>query len=197
MAKERIKKPFYRRWWFWAIAVILVIAIATGGGEDDTDLANDAGDAAPPETEEGTDAAEGEKQEETKTYKIGDAVKVGDVVFTVHGKSTANNVGGEFGQNASGTYLILDVTVKNEGKEAIMTDSSFFKLLQGDTEYNADDSATLYANEAGKGFFLEEINPNLENRGKVVFDVADAKAAYQLQVQSGFWGTETQTIDLQ
>ncbi|OAS82762.1 MULTISPECIES: DUF4352 domain-containing protein [Metabacillus] len=197
MAKERIKKPFYKRWWFWAIAVILVIAIATGGGEDDTDLANDAGDAAPPETEEGTDVTEGEKKEETKTYKIGDAVKVGDVVFTVHGKSTANNVGGEYGQNASGTYLILDVTVKNEGKEAIMTDSSFFKLLQGDTEYNADDSATLYANEAGKGFFLEEINPNLENRGKVVFDVADPKAAYKLQVQSGFWGTETQTIDLQ
>ena len=31
---EKPKKPFYKRWWVWALAVIIVGAIASGGGED-------------------------------------------------------------------------------------------------------------------------------------------------------------------
>lgn len=204
MASDQKKKPVYKRWWFWVLALLLVVGLV--GREDDNgnDVANDA---PPPENQQPTEDTNDEVKEEPKKapkeepkekiYKIGEAVKVGDVIFTVHGKSTATNVGGQFGKNSTGTYLILDVTVRNEGKEAITTGASFFKLLQGDTQYEADDSATIYANEAGKGFFFEEINPNLEKRGKIVFDVADANAAYQLQVQTGFWGTETSVIDLQ
>lgn len=32
---DEVKKPVWKRWWFWAIAVIIVIALA-GGGEDET-----------------------------------------------------------------------------------------------------------------------------------------------------------------
>ena len=33
--KEKKRKPFYKRWWVWLIAVIIIIAIATGGEDSD------------------------------------------------------------------------------------------------------------------------------------------------------------------
>ncbi|AKM19787.1 hypothetical protein GARCT_02536 [Geobacillus sp. 12AMOR1] len=31
---EKQKKPFYKRWWVWVLALIIIGAIASGGGED-------------------------------------------------------------------------------------------------------------------------------------------------------------------
>ena len=73
------------------------------------------------------------KEEETKTKaenKIGEVVKVGDVEYIVNSKSLSQNVGGEFGKNANGIYLILNVTVKNNGKKSITVTDDFFKLLK-------------------------------------------------------------------
>jgi Domain of unknown function (DUF4352) len=144
-------------------------------------------------TETATTPKEEPKKEEKKLAGIGEPLKVGDVVFTVHGTSTSNNVGGEFGQKAQGTYLIVDVTVKNEGKKAITTDSSFFKLKVGDTEYEADAGADPFVNQNGGGFFLQQVNPGVENKGKIVFDVpADVASSKDLilNVQTGVFGTE-------
>ncbi|WP_044736919.1 DUF4352 domain-containing protein [Geobacillus kaustophilus] len=199
---EKKKKPFYKRWWVWLLAVIIVGAIASGGGEDSAEPAS----TEPKKEETKTDAGKKEttkkeepKQEEKKLVGIGQPLKVGDVVFTVHGTSTANNVGGEFGQKAQGTYLIVDVAVKNEGKKAITTDSSFFKLKVGDTEYEADATADPFVNQNGSGFFLQQVNPGIENKGKIVFDVpADVANSKDLilNVQTGFFGTEQGQIKL-
>jgi hypothetical protein len=138
-------------------------------------------------------------KKEEKQYNIGDSLKVGDVVFTVKGKETASNVGGEFGQNAQGEYLILDMAVKNEGKEALTIDSSFFKITADGTEYTADGTADIFANEAGSSFFLQSVNPNIEFKGKMVFDLpADIVDAdnLKLNVQTGVFGTEQGKINL-
>lgn len=31
--EEKVKKPIYKRWWFWAIAIVVVIALASGGDD--------------------------------------------------------------------------------------------------------------------------------------------------------------------
>ena len=121
---------------------------------------------------------------------------VGDVEFTVNSISTAKNVGGEYGADAQGTYLLVNTTVKNIRNEAITTDSSFFKLLVGEKTYEADSTAGIYANP-NTGFFLEQVNPDLAATGVIVFDVSDeviSNPNLLLQVQSGFFGTETGTI---
>lgn len=66
-------------------------------------------------------------------------------------------------------------------------------------EYEADATADIYANEAGGGFFLQKINPGLEFKGKIVFDVpADVVSSKELllNVQTGFFGTEQGQIKL-
>lgn len=32
---EKVKKPFFKKWWFWAIVVVLVLAVAVGSGGSD------------------------------------------------------------------------------------------------------------------------------------------------------------------
>lgn len=204
-AKNLVKKPFYKKVWFWAL-VVFVIIIASNSGDENTpvDTANNA-DEEKIEASTETKAepkAEPKKEEkaepkvEEKVAGIGEAITVGGVEFTVHGTKTAENVGGQYGQNAQGTYLILDVTVKNVGNEAITTDSSFFQLKSGEKTFDADGTAGIYANP-DTNFFLEQVNPDLSAKGFVVFDVSDeviANTELMLQVQTGFFGTETGAI---
>src|SRR5690606_25839078 len=98
----------------------------SGGGEE----------ATPTESTSG--GTEEKAAEPEKVAGIGDELTVGDVTYTVHGRTEATNVGGEYGENAKGQYLILDVTVKNNGNEALLVDTSLFKLTSGETTYEAD-----------------------------------------------------------
>lgn len=194
MSTEKIKKPFYKKWWVWVLAIIVVIAL-TPGGEEETSK-NEASKKENDETV--ATAKEAEEVEEVVIPGIGEVVKVGDVEFTVNGTSTASNVGGQWGSDAVGTFLIADVTVTNVGNEAITADSSFFTLVVGEKKYESDSTATMQADE-GLNFFYESINPDLSKTGKVVFDVTDAVISnpeLMLQVQTGYFGTETSLIKI-
>ena len=105
---------------------------------------------------------------------------------------------------ASGKYVVLDVTYKNSGNEAVTLDASFFKLVRGEKTYESDSMASMSANQGEDGtiqnsFFLQEVNPDMEITGKVVFDLAPDVAEatdLQLQDQTGLFGTETGIINL-
>ncbi|WP_336775096.1 DUF4352 domain-containing protein [Paenibacillus sp. MMO-58] len=131
---------------------------------------------------------------------IGTPLQVGDVVFTVLKKSSSNKIGDDFlTKEASGRFLILEVSIKNMDKKAITTDSSFFKLKIGDVEYKADGEADLYVNSADHMMFLQSINPGVEFKGNVAFDIPADKVDSPdllLNVQTGFWGTEQDQIAL-
>lgn len=214
MAKEKVKKPFYKKWWIWAIAVVVVFAIAQGGGDSETSADattsnNAAAEAdAAAKTAQEADAAESAKEEpkeEEPSYKIGDKVTVGDMEYVINEKTTSAKVGPAIAPTAaSGKFVIIDVTLKNNGNEAVTVDSNFFKLQQGEKTFEADSMASMSANQGNDGgidnsFFLQEVNPDSEISGKVAFDVskkvADSKDLL-LQVQTGFWGTETGIIAL-
>lgn len=42
--KEKVKKPFYKTWWVWILAVIIIIAIASGGDEEGNKVADKESD---------------------------------------------------------------------------------------------------------------------------------------------------------
>lgn len=195
--KEKVKKPFYKKWWVWAI-VVVVVAIgfnSAGGTEDKADTKNEA--SAPKKT------ASADK--EKKTNKVGDTVDVGTVAYKVESKSVADTVGSEYlPENAKEKYLVLKVTIKNNGKKPITIADDFFKLMKGDTEFNTDSVASIASNQEKEGstgmdFFYQELNPESSLTGNVVFDVPESvinDKALQLQVQTGVFGTETGLINL-
>ena len=194
------KKPFYKRVWFIVLVGLFVIgglqSVLGGGSNSSTSSSQDTSTTTQTTTE--ASASSSEKSEEV-IYSIGQEVPVGDVVYIVNSKEVNTNVGGEFGKTANGIFLVLNVTVKNNGKEAITVTDDFFTLLKGDVEYKSDSTAGIYANQDAN-FFLTEVNPENSVTGNVVFDITEETAndpSIQLRVQTGYFGTETGVINLQ
>ena len=194
------KKPFYKRVWFIVLVGLFVIgglqSVLGGGSNSSTSSSQDTSTTTQTTTE--ASASSSEKSEEV-TYSIGQEVPVGDVVYIVNSKEVNTNVGGEFGKTANGIFLVLNVTVKNNGKEAITVTDDFFTLLKGDVEYKSDSTAGIYANQDAN-FCLTEVNPENSVTGNVVFDITEETAndpSIQLRVQTGYFGTETGVINLQ
>lgn len=148
--------------------ILLIVAgviIAMIGGDGDS--GNDASSSGNADTAE----------EKEATYGIGDVVKVGDFEYTIHGFEQASVVGPEYlTTEAKGVFVVVDLTVKNVGNESVMMDSSYFQLKNGEKTFDADSTATMSVNEDSTSFFLEQINPDLEMSGKVVFDVSQEVA---------------------
>lgn len=163
------------------VIIIAVIAAVFGGGDSSSS-----------------------NKDETKDAKIGEKVKVDDLEYTVNNVETADSVGSQYSSsNADGKYIVADVTVKNNGDKAITVDSELFKLLNGKKTATADSSASTNANATDDpsdiGFFLEQLNPDNEKTGKIVFDVSEKTAQsdkLKLQVKSGFFGNEKANIKL-
>ncbi|MED4888555.1 DUF4352 domain-containing protein [Lysinibacillus fusiformis] len=205
-----MKKPFYKKWWFILIVAIIVIgAIGNMAGGNDTTKEKDSKDkveisAKTPENKDSSKDDEKAKEKE-EIAVINTPLEVGDAVFTLSGVSLTDQVGPSvLPTKASGTYVVLDVTYKNNGNKAVTIDASFFKLKRGEKTYESDSVASMSANQGEDGniqnsFFLQEVNPDMEIKGKVVFDLAPEVAEatdLQLQVQTGIFGTETGMINL-
>lgn len=195
-------KKFFKLGCGALIALIILGAIigALGGGDDSSKVDDQKSSAT------STDKKPTKKDDQDKVVGIGTALEVGKAVFTVNEVQLTDQVGPSvLPTHASGKYVVLNVTYKNNGNEAVTIDSSFFKLKRGEKTYESDSTASMSANQGENGdiqnsFFFQEVNPDMEISGKVVFDLAPEAAEatdLQLQVQTGLFGTETGMINLQ
>lgn len=118
--------------------------------------------------------ADNGKKEEVKEAKIGDKVTAGNIswrVDKIEPRDSLKNILGEK-KPGSGQFLIVDVTVWNEGKEPLIIDQSMTQLTddKGAT-YDADWEAIAYLYKDGNVPTLDQINPNGEKQFKLAFDV--------------------------
>lgn len=125
-----------------------------------------------------------------------DTVQVGDVEYVISKKTVTKTVGDQYVNNkAQDTYLIIDLSIKNLGKEQLNVTDSFFTLLNGDKEYKTDSEGAIYLGD--DSIIYKDINPDVTLKGKIVFDVPEKIAKSNdntLKVQTGIWGTETENI---
>ncbi|GAB3792416.1 hypothetical protein [Virgibacillus kimchii] len=154
---ENIKKPFYKKWWVWGIAVIIIAVAATGG--DDEDSLTDSKVEAVSEGEEkekqeakeedtvedeaGSDEVENQAEESTEemnddtliaagTYKVGEDIPSGE--YLVFG----NGMG--YIESASDSTGELDSIIFNDN---LMNDAHAYVTLE-DGEYFKLQSAEMY-----------------------------------------------------
>ncbi len=206
MRNGKAKKPIYKKWWVWLLAVIVIGAALGGGGDDGTN--DGVVDNKQPVAEEASTEPEESNapkvEEEIVEVGIGTPATIADVSFTVNSVEETKKIssGNEFIDDVEteGKFLIIDITIKNDKKEAITINSSYFKLITSDNvEYDPNtDGAVMMAMMDEDDFFLQQVNPGLSKTGKVIFEVgADLELnSLILRGQTGFWGTETVEISL-
>jgi hypothetical protein len=120
---------------------------------------------------------------------LNDKVRDGKFEFTVTKVSCGRTqVGGQYlNQKAQGVFCLVDLTVKNIGKEAQMFSGSTQKAFTADgTEFSNDTGAEIYANEQAQTF-LNEINPGNQVKGKLVFDVPPKTKLTELELHDSLF----------
>ncbi len=142
------------------------------------------------------------KEEAAKVFKVGQPAKSGDVVWTVTKATKKNKLTAENMDplTPGGVFVIVDLQVKNNGKEAKTVDTSVIHLVDNQgREFQASSDAIMYIPQR-QNLFLRQINPGLQAKGQAVFDVpTDAKS---LRFKAGdltlnfFGGAEDVLIDL-
>ncbi|MDP1418566.1 DUF4352 domain-containing protein [Peribacillus simplex] len=184
--KIKVKKPFYKKWWVWVLAIIVIANIASGGDEEETSTETKSDTKATETTAKPEEKKEEPKKEAPKQHQVGDVVKVGKLEYTVKGVEETQKISNVLGDKTTeGKFVIVEMAIKNLDKKERMADSNMFKIKADGAEYGADAELDMYVNEGGIGFFLETMNPNISKTGKVVFELPTEAKAYNIEVSSG------------
>lgn len=144
------KKPFYKRVWFWILAIVVVIAIggAVGGNKNDN----------------GGTKVSSSKKTAPKYYKMGDTVKVGDVTYTLKSVETTQERN-EYADDKPANVIKVVYHVKNNGDDdlPVGTDLNVYDATNNKAKSYPIDGETMDAVAAGKemdvtaGFGLKKL----------------------------------------
>lgn len=166
------------------IIVFFILVNAINGGNDkSTGTENDTSSIEANTSSKVDDEATNKVEDDAANEVEDDTAKVDDIIaFGTEGQSKdlllkVNEVGdkNEIKENQflsytpdSGKYAIINITIKNTGKEAVTLSNGYFKLLTTDgAEYNP----TLLIGLDNKYISFESINPGLEVTGNLVFEI--------------------------
>ena len=79
----------------------------------------------------------------------------------------------------------MTIEIENKGTEPIYITSNDIKLLDElGRKYVPDTEAMFYREDS---FIFETINPGIKQKGVVIFDVPDGKAAYEIYVRNSIF----------
>ncbi|WP_164220049.1 hypothetical protein [Virgibacillus sp. YIM 98842] len=165
---EKIKKPFYKKWWMWGIAVI-ILAVAASGGEDEDGLADSEEatvieeeqeakeevieEKAEEDEEEAEVSAEAEEEAEDSTeeasddtvitagtYKIGEDIPSGEYLIFANGMGYIESASDSTGELDS---IIFNDNLANDAHAYVtLQDGEYFKLQSAEM-YPVEDAPSV------------------------------------------------------
>lgn len=167
---EKQRKPIYKKWWFWLIAVVIVGSIGSNIGKDEP---KKVGTSAPVEEKK-----EDAKKNEPKIFKVGDAVQLKDFKITVNKVYTV--AGDEFSKPQEGNeFLAVDCTVENTSdKEQAVSSMMMFKVV--DKDGRACEYSLLGQTAAKAGQLDGTIGAGRKLTGVYVVEVPKGKKGLEL-----------------
>lgn len=172
-AKKKKKWP----WIVGGIVLLFIIIGATGSGNQSQKVGDD-------KTQNGNTTVD-TKTPSTKTYKVGDQVKLGDNVVTVYSVVDYKS-SNEFMKPQSGKkYVVADIGIQNGGKEAINYNTFDFKL-QDNKDYSYDSSFS----DKSPSFSSGALQPGQKTRGFITYEVDTANTASKVIFTPSFWSDE-------
>lgn len=140
----------------------------------------------------------GDSQDTEPSYTIGDTVSAGSLSFRADRSGRTDVIGGQFSSTeASGEFIIVAVTVRNDGNDPVMITSNNFEVRdpQGRT-FDVSTEASIDLDVQGVDTFtFEELNPGLQKSGALAFDVPADAENLELIVSEGAFGA-SEEIDI-
>lgn len=131
------------------------------------------------------------RQAKPTIAKLGQPVRDGKFEFVVSKVTCGRSRVGDayLNKTAQGQFCLVNMSVRNIGKEAQIFDGSSQKAFgSGGVEYSNDSVAETYANE-NDDTFLNEINPGNRVTGVLVFDIPKGATIKRLELHdSAFSG---------
>ncbi|MBF8808221.1 MAG: DUF4352 domain-containing protein [Enterococcus lacertideformus] len=182
------QKPFYKRIWFWIVAVIIVFAITDGSlGRNDekastTNAEKKVGASAKNETTESTDTLD-------KDFKVGDIVSYKGYEIKVN--NVQYNDGTEYNRPKEGQqFVIVNITITNNTSEKQTYNPFDYKL---NANGNATDLMSFLpdVDNLNSG----ELDPKASVTGNLIGE-ADTSGSLKLQYKASYWNDKTVDINL-
>ena len=190
-AYAKAQRPFYKKKRVIipaAILAVVAISQASGGGASDNATAVDS-KGSHTSTKSST-----QSHTASKTFNVGQTVELEGTQYTVTGASTQSNIGGQFGQKADGTFVVVDLTIENKKDETkTFMDSAATFVAKDGTKYEGSDAAIYLGNAS---LLLRDMQPDLATKGKLVFDVPPAKVAGGVLLVEDLFGRGEAHINL-
>lgn len=126
--------------------------------------------------------------------KLGDSVQVGDWEYTFTNAKTAKTVKGIMGGSQTpdhDQFLVVDVEVKNVGKDKCTLSETNFTLKDKDgLEYSA-------SSKNHNDLMLRAVNPKGKVKGTLAFEVPNGSVKdFKMEASGGFSSSKTMTIEL-
>lgn len=183
----KIKKPFYKKIWFWILVIIVVgIALPTGAEDEAADVTKVDGNDSSKETE--TD--EKNTLEET-VYNVGDTVSYKGYDIKVN--SVDFSTGGEYDDLDEGyQFAIVNLTITNNTEEKQAYNPYDYSL-------NADGNATsldAYMSDQEESLSSGELDPGASVSGNLYGKSKTEVSSLKLEYQTSYWDDVTVDIKL-
>jgi len=123
---DEVKKPIWKRWWFWLLAVIVVIAIGTSGEDNRSTQTTSPGTQSNPAVSQGTtDNKPSSDAIKSGMYKVGVDLPAGEYVIVGSGYF-------EVDKDSTGSFDAI-LANDNFANRTIITvkDGQYFKFDRG------------------------------------------------------------------
>ena len=120
-------------------------------------------------------------------------VKVGDLTYNIDSFYYKDEVNG---YRPNGTFIIFNMTLRNDGLESEIFDTGIVQLIGSDGAiYNANPDVSYSLNKQNQ-FNMNLVNPNISVKGRMAFDVPDQERTFEIRVTGGFTSTDIKLIKM-
>lgn len=180
----RAKKKFYKKWWFWVIVVIVILSILGSSSSE------------PKKIEQGQPEQKNSNEVKSETFKIGDAVKIGNSVIAINKIETST--GGQYSKPTEGNkWINLNITIENtDSSQQYITTLGQMFLRDGDG--NSYQVAVTNKVMENPGFGLDgTIIAKSKRTGWVGFEVKNESKNLQFQYNGSMFGGKEVLINLE
>lgn len=166
----KVKKPFFKRIWFWFVIIVVSVGVAGLFGSDSGESGS-SNDTSERKSSGSTTESTSEKESNVVFGQEGTSSNMSLKVNSFEERNEIATAGGyaSYKPDDGGKFALVSVTLKNVGEKSVSTSHGYFKLIHGTIEYSP--STLVISGTEEKFFTFESMNPGLESTGFIAFQV--------------------------